>query len=327
MTQDQEIAAATLEEAMDWFLRLKGEPNCPELTADFQRWLHRSDDHQRAWQYALRTWQLMGEAAPAHEHLWAGAARANVISITGRRWRRPVMSAVAAIAATLFLVLAGPSLLIRLQADHITATGQNARVTLEDGTLIELGGDSAIKTEMTAAGRHVTLLSGEAFFDVAHNPARPFTVEAGGVTVLVVGTAFDVRLAGGETTVELERGVVQVSVEDARETSDFRLLPGEMAVVNASDGAVTRNTIQPDQVAAWRSGRIFVKDASISAVAEQLQRYHSAWIAVPDRKLAGLKVTGLYDLHDPDGALKALVEPYGGRVRTFSTYGRVLTQY
>ncbi|KQW61998.1 MULTISPECIES: FecR family protein [Ensifer] len=312
---------------MDWFLRLKGEPNCPELTADFQRWLHRSDDHQRGWQYALRTWQLMGEAAPAHEHLWAGAARANVISSTRRRWRRPVMSAVAAIAATLFLVLAGPSLLIRLQADHITATGQNARVTLEDGTLIELGGDSAIKTEMTAAGRHVTLLSGEAFFDVAHNPARPFTVEAGGVTVLVVGTAFDVRLAGGETTVELERGVVQVSVEDARETSDFRLLPGEMAVVTASDGAVTRNIIQPDQVAAWRSGRIFVKDASISAVAEQLQRYHSAWIAVPDRKLAGLKVTGLYDLHDPDGALKALVEPYGGRVRTFSTYGRVLTQY
>ncbi|MGF6174400.1 FecR family protein [Ensifer sp. 4252] len=312
---------------MDWFLRLKAEPNCPDLAADFQRWLHRSDDHRRAWQYALRTWELMGEVAPVHEHLWASAPRANVIPLARRRWRRPVMAAVAALAASLFLVLAGPSLLIRLQADHITATGQNAKVALEDGTVIELGGDSAIKTEMSAAGRHVTLLSGEAFFDVAHNPARPFTVEAGGVTVLVVGTAFDVRLAGGETTVELERGVVQVSVEDAGKTPDFRLLAGEMAVVNASDGAVTRNTIQPDQVAAWRSGRIFVKDASISAVAEQLQRYHSAWIAVPDRKLAGLKVTGLYDLHDTDSALKALVEPYGGRVRTLSAYGRILTQY
>lgn len=312
---------------MDWFLRLKAEPNCPDLAADFQRWLHRSDDHRRAWEYALRTWQLMGEVAPVHEQLWMDAPRANVIPITGRRWRRPVIASVVAIAATLFLVLAAPSLLIRLQADHITATGQNARVALEDGTVIELGGDSAIKTEMTAAGRHVTLLAGEAFFDVAHNPARPFTVEAGGVEVLVVGTAFDVRLAGEETTVELERGVVQVSVGEARETPDFRLLPGEMAVVNRRDGAVTRNTIQPDQVAAWRSGRIFVKDASIGAVAEQLQRYHSAWIAVPDRKLAGLKVTGLYDLHDPDSALRALVEPYGGRVRAFSTYGRLLTQY
>lgn len=312
---------------MAWFLRLKAEPSCPDLAADFQRWFHQSGDHQRAWQYALRSWQLMGETVPVNQHLWADAPRANVISITRRNWRQRAIAVVAGIAAALFFVLAGPSLLIRLQADHITATGQNARVALEDGTVIELGGNSAIKTEMTASGRHITLLSGEAFFDVAHNPARPFTVEAGGVTVLVVGTAFDVRLGGDETTVELERGVVQVTVDAAKETPDFRLLPGEMAVVNTRDGAVTRNTIQPNQVAAWRSGRIFVKDASIGTVAVQLQRYHPAWIAVPDRKLAGLKVTGLYDLTDPDSALKALVEPYGGRVRAFSTYGRVLSQH
>lgn len=327
MTQDQDIEAATLEEAMAWFLRLKAEPSCPDLAADFQRWFHQSGDHQRAWQYALRTWQLMGETVPANQHLWADAPRANVIAITRRNWRQRAIAVVGGIAAALFFVLAGPSLLIRLQADHITATGQNARVALEDGTVIELGGNSAIKTEMTASGRHITLLSGEAFFDVAHNPARPFTVEAGGVTVLVVGTAFDVRLGGDETTVELERGVVQVMVDAAKETPDFRLLPGEMAVVNTRDGAVTRNTIQPDQVAAWRSGRIFVKDASIGTVAVQLQRYHPAWIAVPDRKLAGLKVTGLYDLTDPDSALKALVEPFGGHVRAFSTYGRILSQY
>ncbi|WP_312365810.1 FecR domain-containing protein [Ensifer sp.] len=312
---------------MAWFLRLKAEPSCPELAADFERWLRQSGDHRRAWQYALRTWQLMGETVPAYEHLWADAPRGNVVAIRRRSWRRPAMAAVAAMAATLLLFLAGPSLLIRLQADHITAAGQNARVALDDGTVIELGGDSAIKTEMTASGRHVTLLSGEAFFDVAHDAARPFTVEAGGVRVVVVGTAFDIRLAHEETTVELERGVVQVSVGEARRTPDFRLLPGEMAVVNTNDGGVIRNTIQPDQVAAWRSGRIFVKDASIGTVAEQLQRYHSAWIAVPDRKLAGLKVTGLYDLTDPDNALKALVEPYGGRVREFSTYGRILSQY
>lgn len=312
---------------MAWFLRLKAEPNCPDLAADFQRWFQQSGDHQRAWQYALRTWQLMGETVPAYEHLWVGAPRGNVVAIPRRNRLNQAIAVVAGIAATLFLVLAGPSLLIRLQADHITATGQNAKVALDDGTMIELGGNSAIKTEMTASGRHVTLLSGEAFFDVAHDAARPFTVGAGGITVQVVGTAFDVRLGGNETTVELERGIVQVTVDAAKKTPDFRLLPGEMAVVNTSDGAVTRNTIQPDQVAAWRSGRIFVKDASIGTVAVQLQRYHPAWIAVPDRKLAGLKVTGLYDLTDPDSALKALVEPYGGHVRAFSTYGRILSQY
>lgn len=312
---------------MAWFLRLKAEPSCPDLTADFQRWLRQSGEHRRAWQYALRTWQLMGETAPAHEHLWADAPRAEVIAVARRRWHRPAIGAAAAMAAILLLFLAGPSLLIRMQADHITATGENRRVALEDGTVIELGGDSAIRTEMSAAGRHVILLSGEAFFDVAHDPARPFTVEAGGVKVLVVGTAFDVRLAGEETTVELERGVVQVSIDEAREKRNVRLLPGEMAVVNSREGTLTRNTIQPDQVAAWRSGRIFVKGASIGTVAEQLQRYHTAWIVVPDRKLASLKVTGLYDLGDPDSALKALVEPYGGRVRTFSTYGRILSQH
>ena len=63
---------------------------------------------------------------------------------------------------------------------------------------------------------------------------------------------------------------------------------------------------------------LFVNDATIGAVVEQIQRYHAAWIAVPDITLAQQTVTGLYDLRDPDRALRALVQPHGGKVHEVS---------
>ena len=63
---------------------------------------------------------------------------------------------------------------------------------------------------------------------------------------------------------------------------------------------------------------MFVNDATIGAVVEQIQRYHAASIAVPDITLAQQTVTGLYDLRDPDRALRALVQPHGGKVCTRS---------
>ncbi|QRY64931.1 FecR family protein (plasmid) [Ensifer sp. PDNC004] len=332
MTKDNHISEALLEEAMDWFLELKARPNCRETEAGFRAWLGQSDLHAQAWETALRTWQLLGEVPPVNEHLWRGARPSVAVETTIRQRRRMGTSGLAAgvalaLAACLALFVSVPSLFVWWQADHVTETAQNRTVTLVDGTIIEMGGGSAIATDIGAGTRHVRLLKGEAFFNVARDPSRPFVVEAGGVEVSVLGTAFDVQLASTETTVELAHGTVAVSYSANAHRQNFELAPGEMATVSHATGAVVRSAIAEDEIGAWRSGRMFVNDVTVAAAAERLQRYHSAWISIPQPDLAARRVTGVYDLKDPDRALQALVQPFGGKVREVTRYGRILTRF
>jgi transmembrane sensor len=70
-----------------------------------------------------------------------------------------------------------------------------------------------------------------------------------------------------------------------------------------------------------------VTDQPLGDVVALIQRQHPAWIMLPEGHLAALRVTGLYDLSDPDKALMALVAPFGLRVRAASPYLRVVSSH
>jgi transmembrane sensor len=329
---------ALLDEAVEWRLRLQEAAEDRRVHEGFTAWLSRSDAHRAAWHRVEEGWRLLGEGKPVYEHVWrpqsrqapfpgvanGSWARSGSRARGTRPWRWATIPALGLAACLLFLAV--PSLVLRLEADHRTTTGQSRLVALEDGTTVYLGADSAIKAEFSASRRHVTLLAGEAFFDVARNPGRPFVVDANGVKIEVTGTAFDVRLSSSATQVELARGAVGVSSDAAGHTSPAVLVPGQMLVVDRKSGAMMKSDIAPEDIGAWREGRLFVNDATIGAVVEQIQRYHAAWIAVPDITLAQQTVTGLYDLSDPDRALRALVQPHGGKVREVSRFARIVSR-
>lgn len=310
---------------MDWLLRLKDMPQCRETENGLQAWLAHSEGNRSAWQGALRTWELLGELKPQHADLWAARPAENVIAHPAMRRGRWAAGIALAVAATIVAVFAAPTLLLRLQADVVTATGESRTVTLEDGSQVNLSGGSAIGVDFTAEERRVRLLSGEAFFDVAHDAGRPFTVEAGGTTVVVLGTAFDVALDPSSTTVQLARGVVGISGTAA--SAVMEMAPGDMATVDHETGAIARETVPAEEIAAWRNGLLFVNNVTVESVVARLQRYHPAWISMPDSTLGRQRVTGLYDLRDPDRALRALVQPLGGNVRAVSDYVRVVSRF
>lgn len=327
-----------LEEAMDWLLRLQDSSRDRDTLQEFDVWLSRSPGHVRAWEKTRRTWQLMGEIPPAYEHLWKGEpehrSEPRIVrprravprrAVQSRGWKRAAVGIAAAAAAAVLLVSVLPSILLRLEADYVTATAEIRTVHLADGSVVTLGAGSAIAADMSGDERRIKLLSGEALFDVAHNPSRPFIVDAAGVDVSVLGTVFNVNLVRDKTSVELAEGAVAISGDAAR-NGHITLKPGEMAVVDRRSGEISRGLIAPEDVAAWRDGRLFVNDATIGSVVEQLQRYHPAWITIPDGTLAAQRVTGLYDLRDPDRALRALVQPYGGNVREISPYVRIVSR-
>ncbi len=322
LIQDDSDKRRAVEEAMDWLLRLKADPDCPQTLREHGDWLARTDANRAAWQAALKTWEALGEVRPRHVDLWP----ARPAPALPRRRRIWATGAVFALAAALLLVLAAPALMIWLQADFSTGTAESRVVTLADGSTVNLSADSAIDVDLTPQGRHVRLLAGQAFFDVAHDAGRPFTVDAGNAKVVVLGTAFDVALDDAATTVQLARGVVGISGEgEARGVGE--MAPGDMAIVDGETGLITHATVPLDEIGAWRNGLLFVNDVTVDSVVARLRRYHPAWISVPDRALGRQRVTGLYDLRDPDRALAALVQPLGGKVRSVSAYARIVTRF
>jgi transmembrane sensor len=84
--------------------------------------------------------------------------------------------------------------------------------------------------------------------------------------------------------------------------------------------SVERGTTPPQQVAAWRQGQLVVKDWPISEVVATLRRYHHGLIVLTDDNLGQSKITGVYNLHDPLGSLRAVASPYAAVVREITPY-------
>jgi transmembrane sensor len=315
-----------LEEAMDWLLRLQESPGDAALAAACERWAGRDAAHGRAWARAMRAWALVGEVPPAHVAQWSGTPAMDGASPVVPTPRRRMLAGLAFGAAAACLAVAVlPDAVLRLRADEATATGESRRVTLADGTVIHLAPRSAMAVRYTAATRGVTLLAGEAFFEVAPAPDRPFIVSAEGLEVRVIGTAFDLRLAGDQLEVAVQHGHVRLFYDRMTPPLQADLTAGERMRVALDGGAATRGRLSPTEVAGWRDGMLFVQDATVAEVVEVLRRYHAGWVLLRDERLAARRVTGLYDLRDIGRALRALAQPHGGQVREVTPLLYIMT--
>ena len=322
-----ELPTGKAEEAADWLLRLHAGSAEPRLKAEFDRWLAASPANRLAWERTCKTWRNLGLVEPALKNLWEDAPHLPAKAekpVSRRRLSVRHYAGMAMAAASLCLaVLFVPAFFIRIEADYQTSTAESRTITLEDGSRVQLAAASALSTDFTDGRRNVKVLKGEAFFDVVPDSARPFVVEAKNVTVEVLGTAFDVDLTDGVTQVALAHGSVEASFRNAAST---RLVPGEMLIVDAS-GAIRKENVSVEDIGGWRNGELYVVDATIGSVVEQIQRYHPAWLTMADKRLAEQRVTGFYDLRNPDRALEALVEPYNGKVHAIGGSARIITRF
>lgn len=302
---------ALWDEALDWLLLIEASPDDPNLRAGLQHWLTRSPAHKAAYAKAQEVWRLTADiprSTPAPQRP-ANRRPANRHPI----WRGGRWIAAAAIGVGLLLA-ALPYLKVQVLADYRTEVGETRAITLPDGSAVTLDSDSAIA--VGAGNRTVTLLAGRAFFEIAHDGA-PFAAIADDVTVQVHGTAFDLGLTGAGVTVALEHGAVSLSGPDE---SHADLQPGQRAVFDRREGNWQIGRIAVADIAAWRAGQLIVQNATVAEVVAELDRYRAGLILVQDRALATRKVTGVFDLRDPAAALRALLQPFGGRITAITPY-------
>lgn len=303
-----ETPEALIGQATDWLLRLEERPDDHETRAAAAKWRAENRAHAQAWARAERAYRLLVDTArlPAAQRAPQGGP-----------WTRVWATGLAALAACLLLLYV-PGLMMRLNADMATGTAELRDENLEDGSTVQLAPQTALDVRFTPARRSVTLLSGEAFFEVVSQPARPFEVRAGNIAVTVVGTAFTVRLSEDALTVAVQHGAVDLRSVQGAATPAQRLAPGDRVTIDRHNGVVRRDKVAVEEIAMWRDRRLFVEGATVSEVVGELRRYGLGSIVFTDRSLSHRQVTGLYDLRDPDRALRALVGPFGGQVREFT---------
>lgn len=320
MAFENDIPSPSGDEAMEWLIRVRDNPEDEAVRDAFTAWIFASADNRREWEKTCQAWRAVGMAQSSLRQ--AGSSRHRRTTPRRRLARAATVLATAGLALCL-AVFAGPSMMIRLQADYQTGTGESRSVVLADQSRILLAPDSAISVAFSDMKRGVVLLKGEAYFDIARDEARPFEVDAGGLTIAVLGTGFDAHLGKDFSTVALAHGSIRASTAFARRV----LAAGDLLTLDRHTGGISENKVAVADIGAWREGRLSVVNQPIGAVISEIQRYHPAWITIPDQALAAQKVTGIYDLNAPDAALGALVDPYGGKVRRVSDYLRVVSRF
>ena len=189
-----------------------------------------------------------------------------------------------------------------------TPTGRQYHIQLPDGTEVWLNAASSIHYPTVFSGtERVVDITGEAYFEVAKDAARPFKVKAGqGAQIDVLGTHFNVNAYSNEPAIAttLLEGSVRFRGRggpNGEEKSEL-LKPGQQTQYDQASHALTvANDVETAQVVAWKNGKFDFNDMGLKKVMQQLERWYDIDVVyeknVPDIKFFG-KMTENIPLND-----------------------------
>lgn len=293
------LSRAVALRAAQWFVQLQAGD---ATAADHQAcaaWRAEAAAHEQAWQRAIAVSQRAAGVPPA-----LGSAS---LRRPQRLARRDAARALAV------LMVAAPAGWLawrtepwqRWSASHATATGERRSWTLADGSRMTLDTASMAKIEFDSYQRSIHLLSGAVWLETAPDPSpvhRPLVVLTPQGRVRAIGTRFSVRTEGERSQVAVLQGMVEVQARHA--TTVQRLQAGEQL-------AFSRGQIDAVQAAAgnagqWVRGVLAVDDMRLDDFVAELGRYRHGLLRC-DPAVAGLRLTGAFQLADTDAVLHNLV--------------------
>jgi transmembrane sensor len=203
--------------------------------------------------------------------------------------------------------------------DYKTPVGGTASVPVADGSQVILNTDSAIRVSLSDTERHVQLDQGEAYFEVAKDPARPFVVSAGNKRVVAVGTKFSVRRLGNDIRVSVTEGKVRIE-----EGPFLAGAPESMSLVAAGNVASTRGgaiLVQHELLAeveeslSWRNGYLTFHEVTLRDAVAEFNRYNSRKIMIEDPAVGVIRLSGKFRTTEYEAFVRLLEDgfPIQGR--------------
>lgn len=192
-----------------------------------------------------------------------------------------------------------------------TRRGQQMTVSLSDGSRLQLDGATALDVSLGDGKRIVELRQGQAYFDVAHDAARPFEVRTGASSARVLGTAFTVDRGRNDVKLTVYRGAVQFGRQRQRDGVVVRAGWRSRFAGGQAEPASRFAATSPDERWLW----IDTDDMQLADLVDVLNRRGGREIAPPPPSLAAISLSGRFRLDDAEGLLTAMGEAYGFKVK------------
>lgn len=296
-------------QALRWVIRCSAGPLPGRQQRTLQRWLQSDPRHALAWRQQQAFWQRLDAAGPE--------VLAALPELTGDRQglrpiapRRRLPWLLASAAAVVLMVAAAPHALLLARSD-VRSSDAPRVVQLADGSTAVLDAGTALALSFDDRQRHLRLLRGQAWFQVAHE-ARPFQVEAAGGLVRDIGTAFSVSMLDTTVTTQVSAGVVDVRPGDG---SVQRLHAGQARAFRDGHWLQPVQPEDPESMAPWRRGEVVIDDRPAAQAIADLARYRRGPVWVLGGQGARVRVSGLFHLQQPDTAIVAVAAQAGLRVQ------------
>ncbi len=279
MVIDPEI----LDAAVDWHASLEGE--APDYDG-FAAWLEADARHRHAYDRVIVLDTLMVDHA--RDLPLALPANDDAPVRPSERWR------FAGMAAAIALVVGMGALTLRDktpdQIEVATERGTSRTIKLADASAVTLDGNSALYYTKENE-RAITLVNGSAHFAVKHDAARPFAITVGGYQIRDLGTEFTVSNTKGHLSINVSRGLVDVSGPGM---SRLSVTPGDR--IDIESGKVEKSHIDPSTVGSWRQGRLIYNNAPLRLVVADINRYADQSVlldpSLSDRRFSGVLTIG-----------------------------------
>jgi len=239
------------------------------------------------------------EASPFREDLLSGGHR------RAPRFARRAFLYGGAAAGAAAISLSG-TVAYAHRGQYRTGKGEVRSVPLTDGSVIWLNTDSVVRVRYGRTQRGVILARGEAMFEVAKDPARPFVVLAGETSVRAVGTAFSVsQVSNKAVQVLVNEGQVDFAPDGGQAV---RLIPGCKALSGEPGGILVHHVGVPtvSRALSWRRGLLDFDGVTLSEAARTFARYSDEKILIDDPQVARRTVSGLFASTDPVGFARAV---------------------
>lgn len=323
--------ALVKEEAGAWITRIdQGQLSAAEI-ADLQAWMGRSSFHRSYLEKLAENWDAMSvleelaEMFPIAHETYSGEQAGLTI---GSRIKYQLNTAtwMVGLAAGCAFVIAMIWQYEFSSIEYQTNIGEQARWELNDGSQLKLNTNSRVEVDFSESIRVVHLLQGEASFDVAKNPNRPFLVYAGSGMVWAVGTAFNVRyISSGVVDVTVIEGTVKVYAE----TNVDKLLPDSViepmreAIATAGQSVQYKEVIIPEQALAsdldkklaWQQGALIFSGETLEQALLEIARYTDKELLIVDPGIKDIQIGGHFKTHDIDALLDTLSKGFDLKVQ------------
>ena len=343
------------EQAAYWFTVLRDD-DCPVATQKaFELWLDEDPEHRTAYSRVEYAWAAT--AGLENEPSMTGLRHAAIRQSVKPRFRFGHAMAAAAAAVVVAVVLAA------LFADSVTvvedeplesdvaattagqapdgnpvietAVGERSTFQLSDGSSVDLNTATRLRVAFDEERRSIVLLEGQALFDVAQDPNRPFVVFARDRKITAIGTQFEVRLDRKDVAVTLIEGKVEVARLLLTESGEGAEAPQaiELEAGQRVSGELTEaQSVSEDELSralSWREGRLDFENEALADVVYEINRYSTDKVHLADATLGELRVSGSFKAGSVENFVLALTEvyPLKSREEAARSGGRNLVVY